>query len=118
MKDKLRPKKWTFTDNRIKQAKKLFASQHSVGYVAASLGVSHTTLLKHLKEHKMTVKELKLEGISKLRANVFEAITRIEQPEKMVKAGLDYLKVYDTTDEVVVDNSKQVIFQVLPKVEE
>ncbi len=94
---------FTLTADRKLKMMEMLKSQWTVSGIAVSYGISYKTLIKLFKKHGIKHKEIRMSGLMSLRSDTFAAITAIAEPDKKVKAGLDFLKQYpiDDNDDVV-----------------
>ncbi len=99
--------RFNLTDLRLEEVKTLLGRQYSIRYAANKIGCSPEVLTDKLKELGHDPKQLKSDGINTMKADLIGTINDIEEPEKKAKATLDFLKHYDTSDDVA--SSKQSI---------
>ncbi len=91
---------FTLTADRKAKMMSMLKSQWTVSGIAVSYGISYKTLIKLFKKHKINHKAIRMSGLQSLRSNTFSAIETIAEPDKKVKAGLDFLKQYPIDEEV------------------
>ncbi len=97
--------KWHLTEKREEKVKKLLEHQHSLTSIALLLEIRPETLSRKLKEALIDPKAYKDLGIRKMRSMVHSKVYEIEDPAKLVKAGLDYLSKYDEEADVVQEDN-------------
>ncbi len=97
------------TPDRKVRMMEMLKSQWTVSGIAVSYGISYKTLVKLFKKHKINHKAIRMSGLQTLRSDTFAAITTIAEPDKKVKAGLDFLKQYpiDESDDIKPGSNKK-----------
>lgn len=100
-------KTFNLTEERIKSLKKYLGMQYSVRYVADRWNIDETTLSSKIQEAGLDAKKMKREGINTFKADTFAKVLEIDDPKDQVKARMDLLKHYDTSDDVA-SNKQEV----------
>lgn len=101
-------KAFNLTEDRLELVKSLLRKQYSVTYAADRLGIALSTLSEKLSELGIDTRQLKREGINTFKADTFAMVSEIEDPKDQVKARMDLLKHYDTSDDVAGRQSNEV----------
>ena len=102
-------KKWNLTPFRRDEVIDMLSMQYSLTLIARHYKISPDLLSRKLVEAEIDYKVIQQDGIRKLKANAYATISEIEEPEKLVKASLDFLKQYDKSDDVATDKSEVTV---------
>ena len=102
-------KKWNLTPFRMEETLSMLSMQYSLTLIARHYKIGADILSQKLKEAGIDYKVIQQDGIRKLKANAYATISEIEEPEKLVKASLDFLKQYDKSDDVAVDKNEVTV---------
>jgi len=86
--------KWHLTDERRERVEIMLQNQMTLRAIARHYGISDVTLASALKRAGVNWKEVRNEGLHRLRSRVYGAIYEIDDPEKIVDSGLKFLKQY------------------------
>ena len=105
-------KSFTMTDKRIEELKYLLGRQYSVRYVANKWNITPEALSAKMKELGLNARELKKDGINTMKADLIGTIEEIDEPKDKAKATLDFLKHYDTSDDVASKKSEVEVREV------
>lgn len=93
-------KAFNMTDKRIDDLIDYLHKQYSVRYVARKWGIAPEVLSKKMTELGLDARKIKAEGINTFKADTFAKVLEIDDPKDQVKARMDLLKHYDTSDDV------------------
>ena len=99
-------KKWNLTPFRRDEIIDMLNMQYNLTLIARHYQITPDVLSQKLVEAEIDYKVIQQDGIRKLKANAYATIAEIEEPEKLVKASLDFLKQYDKSDDVAKDEAK------------
>jgi outer membrane lipopolysaccharide assembly protein LptE/RlpB len=103
-------KSWNLTDKRKEQVIYFLQRQYNINLLAQHFGICRQTMSKALTEMGIDVDELQKDGVRKMRTNLYATIDDIDDPKDKAKAQLDFLKQYDKSDDVAIQQ-QQVIIQ-------
>ena len=104
---------WNLTDNRLKETIKRLEQQDTLSAIARGFGVHLDTLSNKLSELGYNHKDIRKDGITSFKRRMMIAVEEIEEVDKMVKLGLDFLKMYDKD---VVSKQTEVDVKVVPEI--
>ncbi len=93
---------WNLTDKRRVDVLEMLKKQWTLGGIAIHYGISVKTISKQLKKHKINYKEVKMSGISMVRARLYDDLTMIDDHKDRAVVAMKYLDKYDKEEEVAV----------------
>lgn len=94
-------KAFTMTPLRRAEMTDMLRKQWTVSGIACSYGISYKFLIKLMKKEKMNHRDIRMSGLLNLKAETYSKIEAIEEPDKAVKAGLDFLKQYPIDEDPI-----------------
>ena len=96
-------KAFTMTSDRRTKMTDMLRRQWTVSGIACEYGISYKFLIKLMKKEKMNHKAIRMSGLLNLKADTYSKIEKIAEPDKAVKAGLDFLKQYPIVEDDDLD---------------